>query len=106
MCLGLCSYYDRTSKMVGQLKTLLEDTDVTASDSLGGLEDFKRDAAAYGEPPLAHHKLAMHGLQGWYRVALNCLEITVSEGPLECACSRGLPAHRGRRAEELCGGVR
>ena len=61
-------YYDRTEKIVGQIRKVLLETDVTAGDNLGDLEDFKRDAAAYGEAPVHVVKTAaLHGRQGRWR---------------------------------------
>lgn len=45
---NLVQYYDRTAQLVGEIRDVLE-TDLTSEDNLEKLENFKRDANAYGE---------------------------------------------------------
>ena len=48
--LCLVQYYDRSSKILGEIKQILN-TDLTSDDRLGDLETFKKDASAYGAVP-------------------------------------------------------
>jgi hypothetical protein len=41
-------YYERTAELVGEIRDIL-DTDVMSADNLEKLENFKRDANAYGK---------------------------------------------------------
>ena len=46
-------YYERTDTIVKQIKDILS-RDITSESNQGQLEEFKRDASAYGELPQAH----------------------------------------------------
>ena len=48
--MGSVQYYERTANLVGEIRDVL-DTDLTSEDNLEKLENFKRDANAYGNMP-------------------------------------------------------